>query len=53
MSRKKVKSDEKRKRVMLAMRPDVHAKLKSIAKKQYLSMSRLVEFLIINSEVDC
>lgn len=40
---------EKRKRVLLTMRPEVHEKLRQMAETQYLSMSRIVELMIEDS----
>jgi hypothetical protein len=49
MPRPKAKEGEKRKRIMLAMRPDIHEKLRKIALKRNLSMSRTIEMLILEA----
>ena len=45
----KAKPAEKRKRIMLAMRPDIHEKLRKIATRRNLSMSRTIEMLILEA----
>lgn len=49
MPRQKAKTTEKRKRIILAMRPDVHDRLRKLAQAQNLSMSRTVENLILKA----
>jgi hypothetical protein len=49
MPRPKAKPSEKRKRIMLAMRPDIHDKLRKIAERRNLSMSRTIEMLILEA----
>ena len=38
---------EKRKRISLAIRPDLHERLRLLASKKNMSMSRYIESLII------
>jgi hypothetical protein len=49
MPRPKAKPAEKRKRIMLAMRPDIHEKLRKLAVRRNLSMSRTIEMLILEA----
>jgi predicted HicB family RNase H-like nuclease len=51
MGRPKAKESEKRKKVMIAMRPDIHDRLRKIALKQNLSMSRIIENLILQAKL--
>ena len=49
MAKSKTKLVENRRRISLAMRPDVHDRLRLLAKKRNLSMSRLIELLVIDA----
>ncbi len=49
MPRPKAKPADKRKRVMLAMRPDIHEKLRKVAQRRNLSMSRTIEMLVLEA----
>jgi HD-like signal output (HDOD) protein len=44
------KKPEKRKRIVLAMQPAVHDKLRKLAEKRNLSMSRVVEHLVMEQK---
>lgn len=51
MGRPKTKETDKRKRIMLAMRPDIHERLRRLAEKHNLSMSRMIEMLILEKKL--
>ena len=45
------KLPDKRKRITLAMRPDIHDRLRRLAEKHNLSMSRMIEMLILERKL--